>query len=104
MASKIITQADEIIKTKGFIEEKTEQYKLTYEKINKLIDEIFSNEQWGGAEARAFNEKLQGFQNDFRDMHRKLTDYCNFLRKAADAYTTAQDGVTARADKLSADR
>lgn len=104
MSSTIKVRSDEIIKSRTAIMAKAEMYKGHCENINKYVREMFEAGDFGGAEAREFNAKFQGFQNDFEDMYEKIIEYCQFLEKAADAYSETQEAMALRADRLSANR
>lgn len=79
-------------------------YTASYEKIYECIDDIASAGAYIGDDAIAFNEKINGFKNDFSDLENKLSDYCRFLEKAAETYEFAQNDVTGRAKKLKSNR
>lgn len=102
--SKIKVDTARIKEANQIIDAKTTAFKDSYEKIYSLSKEIFDSQSWLGKDAQVFNEQLDGFKNDFFDLHNKLDEYSLFLKKAADAYEVVQGDVTTKAGKLKADR
>ena len=71
-----------------------------YMKIYSIVDDLFGYEQWLGKDARKYNEKIQGFRDNFKNLYNNFISYVNFLAKAAEAYDVAQDTAQSGAGKL----
>ncbi|MGN0369696.1 MAG: WXG100 family type VII secretion target [Butyrivibrio sp.] len=104
MKNTITVNTNNIYSAKEKIAVYKEDYKSSFEKIYSLSEEIFESGKWSGDDARMFNEKLQGFRNDFDALYRKLSDYCVYLQKAAETYDTTQTGIEKQANRLATDR
>ena len=94
MATKINVESASIEKVSKSIKQEAENYKSIYE------NDIFGYEQWLGKDARKYNEKIQGFRDNFKKLYNNFISYVNFLAKAAEAYDVAQDAAQDRAGKL----
>ena len=100
MVTKISVESaliDQISKT---IKQEAENYKTIYERIYGIVDDIFGYEQWLGEDARKYNERIQGFKDNFKKLYNNFISYVNFLAKAAEAYDIAQDTAQGNAGKL----
>ncbi len=100
MVTKISVESaliDQISKT---IKQEAENYKTIYERIYGIVDDIFGYEQWLGEDARKYNERIQGFKDNFKKLYNNFISYVNFLAKAAEAYDIAQDTAQGKAGKL----
>lgn len=100
MVTKISVESaliDQISKT---IKQEAENYKTIYERIYGIVDDIFGYEQWLGEDAHKYNERIQGFKDNFKKLYNNFISYVNFLAKAAEAYDIAQDTAQGKAGKL----
>ena len=100
MATKISVESASIEKVSKSIKQEAENYKTIYEKIYSIVDDIFGYEQWLGKDARKYNEKIQGFRDNFKKLYNNFISYVNFLAKAAEAYDVAQDTAQGKAGNL----
>ena len=100
MATKISVESASIEKVSKSIKQEAENYKTIYEKIYSIVDDLFGYEQWLGNVARKYNEKIQGFRDNFKNLYNNFISYVNFLAKAAEAYDVAQDTAQSGAGKL----
>lgn len=91
-----------ILQTASKIEGYIQNYESSYQKVNQLSKEVDAT--WDGTDNDKYKEQLNEFHGDFDDLRDKLTDYVNFLKKAADQYETAQENLTQDASKLAANR
>ena len=66
MATKISVESASIEKVSKSIKQEAENYKTIYEKIYSIVDDLFGYEQWLGKDARKYNEKIQGFRDNFK--------------------------------------
>ena len=96
MATKISVESASIEKVSKSIKQEAENYKTIY----SIVDDLFGYEQWLGKDARKYNEKIQGFRDNFKNLYNNFISYVNFLAKAAEAYDVAQDTAQSGAGKL----
>ena len=81
------------------IDEKAGEYAAEYQKFfNEMED--FTSRDWTGAGARAFMERLRGFEDDFNKMKQLMNEYANFLRNAANTYEKKEDEIIQRVSGL----
>lgn len=100
MATKINVESALIDQVSKTIKQEAENYKTIYERIYGIVDNIFGYEQWLGEDARKYNERIQGFKDNFKKLYNNFIAYVNFLAKAAEAYDIAQDTAQGKAGKL----
>ena len=81
------------------IDEKAGEYAAEYQKFfNEMED--FTSRDWTEAGARAFMERLRGFEDDFNKMKQLMNEYANFLRNAANTYDSKEDEIIQRVSGL----
>lgn len=73
-------------------------YKAEYEKFYKEMQNMSSH--WSGKEMEAFLAKINEFKKDFEKMHNLMTQYSDFMKKAAESYRKSQDELTKKAHGL----
>lgn len=103
-STSIKVDSGKIRNAKDCIEKEANAYKTAYENIYKYAGEIFAAEQWLGADARKYHEKLLEFKNDFAELYNHFISYMNFLSKSAEAYETVQEIARKKAGKLTTER
>lgn len=102
MATKIMVDTTQIESAIKRITEFQQQYQESYKKLYTIDAQI--NDTWKGEDSNKFSEQLQGFENDFKDLDNKFTDYIRFLENAKSSYDTAQEQITKDAGRLAVDR
>lgn len=83
----------------AIIEEKTAKYDSEWQKLYTELAAI-SSDQWKGIANQVFNEKLRGYENDFREMSNILRQYAEFLKTAAKNYRDTEEALQSEAQNL----
>ena len=99
MAKKIIVDPAALQSAATAIEGQVAQYKEVYTKLFSEVNGLSS--VWTGADNTAFTDQIQGFLEDFQNMETLMTQYAEFLKKAAQTYTETQTDVINAAKQLS---
>ncbi|MDQ0194708.1 WXG100 family type VII secretion target [Paenibacillus wynnii] len=68
---------------------------------NKLFTEVNGmGSAWKGADNTAYVTQIQGFEDDFKNMHDLLLKYSDFLKQSAKLYRDTQNEIINSAKKL----
>ena len=99
MAKEWRVETERLESSATVIEEKTANYNSEYNHIYEMVQDLRS-EKWQGIASDTFNDRLEGYRNDFQEMENILKDYVQFLRTAAENYKSTEDAVTSEASRL----
>ncbi|MCI9047612.1 MAG: WXG100 family type VII secretion target [Hungatella sp.] len=81
------------------IDEKAGEYAAEYRKFFSEMED-FTSRDWTGQGAKAFMDRLKGFEDDFNKMKQLMNDYAAFLRNAANTYDSKEDEIIQRVSSL----
>ena len=87
-STKIVVDTTYIASAKSRLESLKQEYSASWSKVMRLKDEVDAT--WDGTDNDTYNERLEGFRDDFTDLERKIEDYIRFLGTAKEKYDTAQ--------------
>lgn len=98
MARTIQVTPEQLESTAGRIESLAGDYKTSYDQLYSETNAMAST--WNGKDNTAFVKQIEGFKEDFENMHTLMLNYAEFLRKSAKAYRDTQETVVSEARKL----
>ena len=99
MAIEWRVETERLLSSANKIEESTNNYNLKYNHIYELVQDLRSD-KWQGIASDTFNERLEGYRNDFQEMEKILKNYAEFLRTAAKNYSDTEEAVRNEASRL----
>lgn len=99
MANKWAVETEKLTSSAGKIEDETGRYNTEW---NKLYSEVqaLKSANWVGEAADTFNQRLEGYRNDFEQMEEALNNYSEFLAQAAKSYETTENNLKDQASNL----
>ena len=99
MANKWAVETEKLTSSAGKIEDETGRYNTEW---NKLYSEVqaLKSANWTGEASDTFNQRLEGYRNDFQQMEDTLKKYVEFLRQAAKSYETTESNLRDQANNL----
>lgn len=74
------------------VDQEAQNYYAEYQGLLRDVDDLTSQD-YKGADAEAFKNKVYNFEPDFNKMKELMNEYANFLRQAADNYDNTQENV-----------
>lgn len=95
----ILVSPNVLEKVAGQIDEKAKGYYEEYQLLLKDVQD-FTTSDFRGKDAKAFREKVQGFEEDFNKMKSLMDQYAGFLRNAATNYRNTQENLKNEAQRL----
>ena len=98
MAKTIQVTPEQLETTAGKIEGLAKEYETQYNQLYAETNAMAST--WSGKDNVAFVERIDGFKDDFKNMHTLMNNYADFLRKSAKAYRDTQDTIVKDAQNL----
>lgn len=98
MATTIKVTPEQLESAAGRIEGLAADYKTQYDALYSKTNAMAST--WQGEDNVAFVNQIDGFKEDFRNMHSLMLSYATFLRDSAKHYRETQDAVEDAAKKL----
>lgn len=102
MANKFSVETQSLKKSSQVIEDKTARYDA---EVAKLYAEIANLRiEWQGQSSDTFNEKIEGYRNDFDELAKILREYSTFLRNTADRYEKTENSINDAASGLNIGR
>lgn len=99
MAGAIRVTPEELASTASRLDGLNGDYQKCYSSIYTAVEEL--GQVWKGEGNEKFRVQIQGFQNDFENLAKLLSNYCNYLNETAERYRTAESNVVSEAGKLS---
>ena len=99
MAKEWLVTTERLETSATKIEEETGKYDKEWAKLYTEVQNLKSN-QWKGIASDTFNEKLEGYRNDFEEMSKVLKNYAEFLKKAAKNYSDTENKLKEAAGNL----
>ena len=81
------------------IDEKAGEYAGEYRKFFEEMED-FTSRDWTGAGAKAYMERLRGFEDDFNKMKQLMNDYATFFINAANTYDEKENDIIQRVSSL----
>ncbi|ETT13422.1 type VII secretion system target protein [Fusobacterium sp. CM21] len=99
MAKEWSVTTEKLVSSANVIEEKTGKYRAEWQKLYTELQNLRSA-QWKGVASDTFNDKLEGYRNDFQAMEDVLKQYAGFLKSAADSYTKTENSLKDAAGNL----
>lgn len=100
MSNKWAVTTENLESSATKIEEETGKYDQEWAKLYEELQNLRSAE-WQGVASDTFNQKLEGYRNDFQEMSKILKSYVEFLRTAAKNYKDTEDSLQDAAGNLS---
>lgn len=99
MANKWAVETEKLTSSAGKIEDETGRYNGEW---NKLYSEVQSlrSANWTGEASETFNQRLEGYRNDFQQMEEALKAYAEFLKTAAKSYEQTENNLKEQAGNL----
>lgn len=102
MSNKFSVETQALKKSSQVIDDKTARYDA---EIAKLYAEIANlRVEWQGQSSNTFNEKIEGYRNDFEELAKILREYSTFLRNTANHYEKVENSVNDTAGGLNIGR
>lgn len=98
MATTIQVTPEQLESAAGRIEGLASEYQTQYDALYSETNAMATT--WQGEDNTAFVQQIDGFKDDFKNMHALMLSYADFLRKSAKAYRETQDTIVAEAKKL----
>ncbi|EOS36886.1 WXG100 family type VII secretion target [Lachnospiraceae bacterium A4] len=74
------------------VDQEAQNYYAEYQGLIRDVDDLVS-EDYRGADADAFKNKVFNFEQDFNKMRELMHEYADFLRQAADNYASTQSNA-----------
>lgn len=99
MASVFDVTPEELERSATQIAEKTQAFIQTYKNIYAATDGLRVSYQ--GQASDTFNQRIEGYRNDFTAAAQALADYIQFLQSYAARLRGVEDDLKARASTLS---
>lgn len=81
------------------IDEKTAKYNSEWSKLYQELQNLRSA-QWKGIASDTFNDRLEGYRNDFQELADTLMTYKEFLETAATNYKDTEEELKEAAGSL----
>ena len=100
MAKEWSVTTERLESSANVIEEKTGTYHTEWEKLYTELQNLRSA-KWKGIASDTFNDRLEGYRNDFKEMEDVLKQYAEFLKTAAKNYKTVEEELKNAASNLS---
>jgi WXG100 family type VII secretion target len=98
MGNKIVVNPAKLETAAAKIDEYAADYKKTYMQLFTEVEAMASN--WQGTDNVAYTNQIQGFEDDFQNMYKLMTEYSTFLTNSATSYKTTQSNVESAAKQL----
>lgn len=98
MESLVVT-TENLIQKAGKIDEEATTYYNNYRELLSQVD-TFTSSVWTGEDAKAFRDRVYGFEDDFRKMKELMNEYAQFLKDAASTYENTQKDVINKINAL----
>lgn len=89
-------------KSANTIESKANEFASTYKSIYTAVSDL--NVSYKGEASQTFNQRIQGYQNDFEAAKKALDNYVAFLRKYASDMRNNENNLKQAASSLSTGR
>jgi WXG100 family type VII secretion target len=99
MAKSITVQPEKLRSTAGEISGHAGEYQKLYKQLYTEVETM--GQAWAGEDNLAYVTQIKGFTDDFERMQKLMTDYAEFLKKAAETYNAQQGDVVTKAKTLS---
>ena len=100
MAREWNVTTEELRKSATLIQQRTDTYNTEWKNLYNELESMSGN-QWSGVANEEFNNRLNGFRNDFEDMSKVLTSYVEYLNAAASNYEKTEEAIKTAASNLS---
>ena len=81
------------------IEEKTKDFITAYQSIYTAVSGL--DVAYQGKSSKTFNQRIEGYKNDFEAAKTALENYVAFLKEYADSITGCENDLDSRAQTLS---
>lgn len=98
MESLVVTTAN-LFSMADKVDDLASTYKSNYDHLMSQVD-TFTSTVWIGEDAKAFNERVRGFEDDFMKMKELMNEYAQFLRDAGRAYDETRNDVISKINAL----
>lgn len=100
MASTIFDiTPEELENSASKIEGKTTEFKKAYDSIYTAVSDL--RVTYKGEASDTFNQKIEGYKNDFSQAEKALQNYVQFLREYAAQMKNTEDEIKSKASVLS---
>lgn len=90
---------EELEASAGKIETKTGEFTQTYNNIYTAVSELRVN--YKGEASDTFNQRIEGYRNDFGAAEKALKNYVQFLREYSAKMKSTENDIKNRASSLS---
>lgn len=100
MASVIFDVTPEELETSASkIEGKTEEFIKAYKNIYTAVSDL--RVTYKGEASDVFNQRIEGYKNDFASAEKALKNYIQFLREYAGKIKSTENEIKSKANSLS---
>jgi len=100
MASTIFdVTPEELESSAGKIEGKIHEFTKAYTSIYTAVNDL--RVQYKGEASDTFNQRIEGYKNDFAAAEKALNKYITFLREYASKIKTTENDIKSKASALS---
>lgn len=90
---------EELNKSSGIIMEKMGTYNVKWQNIYTEVQALVGV-NWAGETSEMFNQRLEGYRNDFEAMSKVLTEYASFLSTTAANIAQTEEALKNAASQL----
>lgn len=90
---------EELEASAGKIEEKTSEFTKAYTSIYTAVSDL--RVTYKGEASDTFNQRIEGYKNDFSAAEKALTNYVQFLREYASTIKKTENDIKSKASSLS---
>lgn len=94
----IAVEIDRLLHSSKIIDDKNDEFKKLISELYLKIDSL--QNVWSGKDNIAFSNKIKEFQNFINSISMILSQYSEFLKNSANAYSQTQDEVYQGAIRL----
>lgn len=100
MASTIFdVTPEELEASASKVEGKTNEFNKAYNSIYTAVSDL--RVTYKGNASDAFNQRIEGYRNDFSAAEKALTNYVQFLREYATKMKSTENDIQSKANALS---
>lgn len=90
---------EELTASSNLIMDKMGNYNVKWQAIYTEVQNLVGV-NWQGDTSEMFNQRLEGYRNDFEEMAKVLSEYASFLSTTAATIAQAEDNLKAQASQL----
>lgn len=99
MSSVFDVTPEQLESSANKIESKTTEFIKTYNNIYTAVKDL--RVKYKGQASDTFNQRIEGYKNDFTAAEKALKNYIQFLRQYANDLKKAEENIKSKASSLS---